>query len=1273
VRLFVNSSKRVVLAALLLVLAGGLFAAAPDKQYATGQAAVAVVGQQNFSANVPGATPYQFGTLTGLAVAGNRLIVGDGSLPFVTPTNNRVLIFNDLASVVLNSNADIVVGQPDFNTTTPGLSEKTLNMPAGISTDGQRLAIADSGNNRILIFNRIPSTNGVAADVVVGQSDFKSGGAGLGPAHMRVPNGVSLGGQRLLVADTQNHRVLIFNSVPSSNGASANVVLGQADFNSNADQAASATSLRSPTSVFSDGVRLVVTDLGHNRVLIWNRIPTNNNTPADVVVGQPDFTTEVAQSGRASLNFPRDAYIDGGRLFIGDGGNNRILVFNSVPTANGAAADVALGQKDFQTTLDPASTDPQQLTAAMLTTPTALAAGDGAVLVADSGNRRILKFAPGVPLFSQGAVVNVASFDGNGLPRPTNVNVDVQTGGSIPAGTYYLKVAAEGGILFESMPSEEVAVTVPDSTQLVVTFDEVSTATSYRAYIGGSPGGQVLYYTTATPASGASIDRTITIPSLDLSTTGATAGGPRLEITPGAITTLFGVDLAPTTEMAGSIPLPTELAGVSVLIDGTPVPLFYVSPTQINFQVPWETPGSSVSVVVQKKTRSGLVLSNAVVAPVSNLTPGVFTISGDGTGRLLAFHADGTPIDDGNPLVAGEDIFFFGTGVQQVSFIGDVIATATLDTHPTGQISVTSDGGVTWSSSFTPTAQVYVSTDGGDPALLGEEATGFVDASAFVVAGHVYDFILRAADNGVPADVLATVTLDTRKPGWGDVTSPAVPSPTTSTVVATGDQMGTISVDNLGNVSWSLTNLATARVYMTTDGGGETFFADISSTSGNTSTASTSSSTTTSSSATVGPVSVSKSTVVANPTTVVADNTTASTITVTLLDANGNAVSGKNVSLTAASGTSSTITTVVGTTNASGQASFTVVDSKIETVTYTAKDTSDNLTIGTVDVKFASTAVAGSQQATIANGHFYQFILHRFGDPLTLPSGEASPGRVAVNTTASVSIQDEDAPIQFVGLAPGLVGLFQWNVHVADDLSMQGGDAQVKVFVGSIPANLTTLPINDAATGTLDVTPDGLVTWSVDTTTTAGAQIWVSTDGGDPVLFAESLSGSQQADFIVPGHIYVFTLQADRGGVLGKVIATVTLETTGLAEGTLDVTADGLVTWQALPNVTSGAQVFVSTDGGAQVLLFEGLSGSEQVNFIVPGHVYVFTLQAYRDGVLGEVIATVTVDTTSQPTKVIKKPAPKGPRVIKKPAPKGRIKASRTASPVSKRQLAPAH
>jgi len=94
-----------------------------------------------------------------------------------------------------------------------------------------------------------------------------------------------------------------------------------------------------------------------------------------------------------------------------------------------------------------------------------------------------------------------------------------------------------------------------------------------------------------------------------------------------------------------------------------------------------------------------------------------------------------------------------------------------------------------------------------------------------------------------------------------------------------------------------------------------------------------------------GAVSASTSTVVASPTSVAADNYTAATITVTLKDSSGTAVPGKAVALAAGSG-SSVITTLSGTSNASGVASFSVVNGTVQgPITYTATDTTDSIVI----------------------------------------------------------------------------------------------------------------------------------------------------------------------------------------------------------------------------------------------------------------------------------------------------------------------------------------
>jgi hypothetical protein len=92
-------------------------------------------------------------------------------------------------------------------------------------------------------------------------------------------------------------------------------------------------------------------------------------------------------------------------------------------------------------------------------------------------------------------------------------------------------------------------------------------------------------------------------------------------------------------------------------------------------------------------------------------------------------------------------------------------------------------------------------------------------------------------------------------------------------------------------------------------------------------------------------VSASLSTVSASPVSVPADGKSISTLTVTLVDAFGNPIVGKLVALSQNKSAHSTITPSTTTTNSSGQVLFSVTDTHKETVTYTATDTADGLTI----------------------------------------------------------------------------------------------------------------------------------------------------------------------------------------------------------------------------------------------------------------------------------------------------------------------------------------
>jgi uncharacterized protein (TIGR03437 family) len=107
---------------------------------------------------------------------------------------------------------------------------------------------------------------------------------------------------------------------------------------------------------------------------------------------------------------------------------------------------------------------------------------------------------------------------------------------------------------------------------------------------------------------------------------GATIGGVsngasfQPAFAPGMILSAFGTQLAPSTQVAAGLPLPVSLAGVSASVNGMAAPLYFVSPGQINIQVPYET---GVGTAVLGVNNNGKVAS--FTFPVSAAAPGMFT------------------------------------------------------------------------------------------------------------------------------------------------------------------------------------------------------------------------------------------------------------------------------------------------------------------------------------------------------------------------------------------------------------------------------------------------------------------------------------------------------------------------------------------------------------------------------------------------------------------------------------------------------------------------
>lgn len=304
--------------------------------------AFTVLGQADFEGFRPnGGGSAGPGTLAG--PLGN--VATDGERLFVADTdNNRVLGYSTLP---MNNGApaDIVLGQSDFTSTAAGTGLNRMARPSSVFIGEGRLVVADSGNNRVLIWNTVPTETGTPPDIVVGQTGFNSGTSGTSDATLRFPTSAIVAFGRLIVADQNNNRVLIWEDVPNANGMPAGQVLGQQSFTTReADDAADEMSR--PSSAWSDGFRLLVADSGNNRVLYWTLFPQDSSEAADFVLGQTDFDRSAAGTSSASFRVPSGVSSDGTRIYIADSGNNGILEYGAFLIAHGASADRVFGQEE---------------------------------------------------------------------------------------------------------------------------------------------------------------------------------------------------------------------------------------------------------------------------------------------------------------------------------------------------------------------------------------------------------------------------------------------------------------------------------------------------------------------------------------------------------------------------------------------------------------------------------------------------------------------------------------------------------------------------------------------------------------------------------------------------------------------------------------------------------------------------------------------------------------------------------------------------------------
>lgn len=751
-----------------------LFACLGSAQdFYTGQAARLVVGQKTFTDQYPGSSASQLGAAGGVAVAGNRLYVADSSRIGAAPANHRIVIFDGVSSFVPRPDAQppqgsrcpacvgvgsIVLGQPNFevspeNVFPAKIAANTMRLATAVASDGKVLAVADTDFNRILIWRNLPTYNGQPADVVLGQTTFdKLKPIATDNKSLRGPQGVWIQDGRLFVADTQNHRVLIWNSIPSVNDAPADVVLGQPNFNvvpqvdlTKATVDPKQNNLLNPVSVSSDGRRLLVADLGHNRVMVWNTIPTANQAPADLVLGQPDFVSAVSNNtsvlcnsdgtaadgtatypGRcaATLNFPRYALSDGKRFYIADGGNDRVLVFNTIPTTNGAKADAALGQRSLTVNLTSDTTFPNFVSAAdVMRTPTSLAWDGTNLYVADPYNRRVLVYTAAPKLIQDTGVRNAASRTvyavgtiafGGTATEGESITVKINYDANDIDNTSYTFKYAKDDTIATAINALATAINTKNGGNKNVIATPVLRSSFFvlllTARTGGEDGNAIFYSAAVTAVKDGDTPKGTVVAAA-----GNLAGGQdAAKIAAGTIVTILGENF---TDRTASVPFdpgatgswPRGLAGVEVFFDGISAPIQSVSPTQIIAQIPIEVRDSTSSNAwVRAVLSTGKISYSAPIGvPIIAQNPGIFADEGDDPRQGIVTHYSSS---------ATGTISIDGTGKK------DDVATITINNRSYSYTILDTDVDVNDSTAANYTLKSKlidaINANGGDPEVI---------------------------------------------------------------------------------------------------------------------------------------------------------------------------------------------------------------------------------------------------------------------------------------------------------------------------------------------------------------------------------------------------------------------------------------------------------------------------------------------------------------------------------------------------------------------------
>jgi uncharacterized protein (TIGR03437 family) len=565
-----------------------------------------------------------------------------GNLFIADSGNNRV------RKVSANGIITTVAGGGNSGLGDGGPATAAVLNAIGVAVDvSGNLFLADAIDGRI----RKVSPGGIITTVAgSGIAGFSGDGGPAGSASLNYPRGLAADASgNLFIADATNERIRKVSA-----GGVITTVAGNGDFGFSGDGGpATSASLNQPQSIVVDASgSLFIADTYNNRI---RKVSASGvmTTVAGSAPGFPasGFSGDGGPATLASLSLPSGIAEDAaGNLFIADTNNNRIRKVSASGIITTVAGNGNAGS----------SGDGGLATSAWLSQPEGVAVdASGNLFIADSGSSRIRKVSAGI-------ITTVAT-----AGQPVAVAVDA-SGNLFIVDTFYgriqevstsgiLTTVAGGGtsglgdggpaISAELLFPYGVAVDASGNLFIADTGDMLIRKVSASGIITTAAGnGNNVFSGDGGPATSASLTRPggvavdasgnlfiadtlnnrirkvlAVAPSPSVPSAGVTDGaGFSARISAGGIGSIFGTNVALATTTASSLPLPTTLSGTTVILDGIPAPLFFVSPRQINFQVPWELLGST-NATLSVATAGGT--SSTITVSLSSAAPGIFTIS----------------------------------------------------------------------------------------------------------------------------------------------------------------------------------------------------------------------------------------------------------------------------------------------------------------------------------------------------------------------------------------------------------------------------------------------------------------------------------------------------------------------------------------------------------------------------------------------------------------------------------------------------------------------